>query len=66
MVSPDLKVNSTGDWSGRVVAYGDFAIDLAARREALGEPEVPRNTGNRRTNSKRALLKALARLGAAW
>lgn len=66
MASPSPKMNSTGEWSGRVVAYRDLAIDLAARREALGGPDVPRNAGNRRTDSKQALLKALHQLGAKW
>ncbi len=66
MVSPDPKWSGAGDWPGRVVAYRDFAADLATRRKALGEPDVPRNTGNRRTASKQALLEALDQLGAKW
>lgn len=41
----------------------DFAADIAARREALGNPELPRNSGTRRTPSKRALLKAIEDAG---
>lgn len=66
MASPDPKLNGAGDWSGRVIAYRAFATNLAARREVLGEPKVLRNTGNRRTNSKKALLEALDELGATW
>ncbi|WP_448663511.1 hypothetical protein ACG3SL_02235 [Sphingomonas sp. CJ20] len=44
-----------------------FARDIAARREALGEPLVlPRNSGTRRTASKRALLKAIDAVGGKW
>jgi hypothetical protein len=66
MASSDAETDSTGDWSGRVVAYRDFAMDLAARRGSAGEPDTPRNAGNRRTASKKALLKALENLGATW
>ena len=43
-----------------------FGRDLARRREALGNPELPRNNGNRRTASKRALLKAIKDAGGEW
>lgn len=36
------------------------------RREVVGEVEVPRNTGLRRTASKRALLKAIKDAGGKW
>jgi hypothetical protein len=66
MASPISKADTSGDWQGRVVAHADFAKRLAARREAIGELDMPRNSGNRRTPSKRALLKALDQLGADW
>lgn len=66
MASPDPRMRSVGNWPGRVVAYREFAMDLVARREGLGEVEVPRNAGNRRTASKQALLKALDQLGTKW
>jgi hypothetical protein len=47
-----------------------FAAKLAARRAELGEPELPRNAGRNRTESKKALLKAVdeaaAKQGFAW
>jgi hypothetical protein len=43
-----------------------FAADVARRREVAGHPEMPRNSGNRRTASKRALLKAIEELGGKW
>lgn len=43
-----------------------FAADVARRREAAGDPVMPRNAGIRRTESKRAMLAALKDLGADW
>jgi hypothetical protein len=39
---------------------------IAKRRAELGEVEVPRNPGTRRTASKRALLKAIKDAGGKW
>ena len=43
-----------------------FGRDLARRRAELGNPEAPRNSGLRRTESKKALLKAIEDLGGKW
>lgn len=43
-----------------------FAAELAARRTALGNPELPRNAGGRRSASKKALLKAIEAAGGKW
>ena len=48
------------------VRFDDFAADIARRREAAGDPELPRNSGKRRTASKRALLKAIEDSGGRW
>ena len=48
------------------VRFEDFAADVARRREAAGNPEAPRNSGKRRTASKRALLKAIEEAGGRW
>ena len=48
------------------VSFEDFARDIARRREAAGDAELPRNSGKRRTASKRALLEAIAATGAKW
>lgn len=50
----------------KVVKFEDFAADIARRREAAGNPKMPRNSGKRRTPSKRALLKAIEDLGGKW
>lgn len=44
----------------------DFAAQLSRRREELGNPELPRNSGKRRTASKIALLKAIEDAGGKW
>lgn len=36
------------------------------RRAVVGAVEIPRNTGTRRTPSKRALLKAIEEAGGKW
>lgn len=51
------------DWPGKRIKLSDFARDLAERRAKLGEPELPHNSGKRRTPSKRALLKAIKDAG---
>jgi hypothetical protein len=49
-----------------VIDMAAFGRDLARRRAALGEPEAPRNAGDRRTASKRALLAAIEKAGGRW
>jgi hypothetical protein len=43
-----------------------FGRDLLRRREAAGNPDLPHNSGKRRTPSKRALLKAIEDAGGKW
>lgn len=49
-----------------VIDMEAFGRDLARRRAALGDPTMPRNSGDRRTPSKRALLKAIEDAGGCW
>jgi hypothetical protein len=49
-----------------VIDMAEFGRTLARRRAELGEPEAPRNSGARRTPSKRALLKAIEDAGGRW
>lgn len=58
---PDTK-----DWTGPRLNHAEFAARLAARRADLVQADVPRNSGTRRTSSKRALLKAIEDIGAKW
>ena len=43
-----------------------FVDEIERRRQATGITELPRNSGQRRTESKRALLKAIEELGGSW
>lgn len=60
------KTSRTEAWPGPRVSHETFAARLAARRAELGNPELPRNSGVRRTPSKRALLKAIEDAGGKW
>ncbi len=57
---------NAGKDGSRSVKFEDFAADVARRREAAGDPDMPRNSGKRRTASKRALLKAIEKAGGKW
>jgi hypothetical protein len=47
--------------------FARFSETLAARRAALkGDIAVPRNAGENRTESKKALLKAIEDAGGKW
>jgi len=48
------------------VSLEAMAERLAARKAELGEIEIPRNSGTRRTASKRALLAEIEKLGGSW
>ena len=69
MASKTLKAEPERNW-GEPIDMIDFGRKLAARRAAAGNPELPRNSGKRRTESKRALLaeidKAAAKKGFRW
>ena len=58
--------NTSEDWPGPRITHSEFAARLATRRAELGNPEMPRNSGKRRTPSKRALLKAIEDAGGRW
>ena len=63
---PDVE-----NWIGRRIDMAESGRALAAYRadyEAKigAPPDVPRNSGKRRTASKKALLKAIAATGKVW
>jgi hypothetical protein len=64
MASKRLKAE--GSWTGRRVDFPAFSDALSKRRAELGNPELPRNSGERRTESKKALLKAIKDAGGNW
>jgi hypothetical protein len=66
MVSRTSKTESVDSWPGRRLSHPEFGRDLLRRREAAGNPTLPRNSGKRRTPSKRALLKAIEEAGGEW
>lgn len=49
-----------------IIDMAEMGARLARRRAELGNPEMPRNAGNRRTESKKALLKAIEDIGGKW
>ncbi|KQM38068.1 hypothetical protein ASE59_12320 [Sphingomonas sp. Leaf10] len=56
----------TDDWSGPRMDHAEFAARLIERRATLGNPELPRNAGNNRTESKLTLLAAIEAAGGRW
>lgn len=62
--SPDSALPA--DAGLRHVSHRDLAARIAARKAALGLPDPPRNAGDNRTPSKRALLKAIEDAGGKW
>ncbi len=50
----------------RAVPVADFVARIESRRQETGITEFPRNSGERRTESKKALLKAIADVGGKW
>jgi hypothetical protein len=51
---------------GPVIRMTDLGARLARRKAELGNPELPRNAGKNRTESKKALLKAIEDAGGKW
>ena len=51
---------------GPVIDMAELGARITRRRTELGEVEMPRNAGTRRTESKRALLKAIEDAGGKW
>ena len=66
MASKISKATSAPDWTGPRISHKEFAAKIAARRAELGNPGLPRNSGERRTESKKALLKAIEAAGGKW
>jgi hypothetical protein len=62
MASQTSQPNS---WPGRI-SHREFGERLAARRAEQGNPELPRNSGKRRTASKKALLAEIEKAGGRW
>lgn len=66
MASKPSSECATG-WKGPRIDFPTFAAQLAKRRAVLGKAvAMPRNSGTRRTESKKALLKAIEDAGGKW
>jgi hypothetical protein len=50
----------------QAVPLVEFVTDIERRRQETGITELPRNSGKRRTESKKALLEAIAKVGGKW
>ena len=57
---------SKADSEAPVIDMAELGARLTRRRAALGNPELPRNSGQNRTPSKIALLKAIEDAGGKW
>lgn len=62
------QANDGKGWTGKRIAFPEFAEKLARRRAELGitDADMPRNAGGRRTPSKQALLEAIKDAGGTW
>ncbi|MBO9669071.1 MAG: hypothetical protein J7485_00995 [Sphingobium sp.] len=51
-----------------VIDMAEMGARIALRKAELGikDADIPRNAGNRRTESKKALLKAIKDIGGNW
>lgn len=48
------------------IPFAEFAADIERRRLETGVTDLPRNSGKRRTESKKALLAAIEAAGGKW
>jgi hypothetical protein len=59
-------VSQTPKVKPKSVPFEEFAADIERRRAETGITELPRNSGKRRTESKKALLAAIEAAGGKW
>ena len=50
----------------QAIPVAEFVARIERRRQETGITDLPRNSGARRTESKKALLKAIKDAGGAW
>jgi hypothetical protein len=50
----------------QAIPVAEFTARIERRRKETGITDLPRNSGARRTESKKALLKAIAEVGGKW
>lgn len=61
-----IMASQTSKTKSKAIPVAEFAADIERRRLATGITELPRNSGARRTESKKALLKAIEDAGGKW
>ena len=66
IVTPETMASKSSPPEREPVSLEAFGQEVLRRRAAAGDPPVPRNAGNNRTASKRALLKAIEEAGGKW
>ena len=66
MIMASKRFKAEEKWTGRRVDFPVFSDALSKRRAELGNPELARNSGKNRTESKKALLKAIKDAGGNW
>ena len=65
-VTSASKMSKADAGEAKIIDMAELGARLAARRAELGDPQLPRNAGARRSPSKRALLKAIEDAGGKW
>ena len=58
--------SQTSKAKARAAPLAEFVADIDRRRAETGIADLPRNSGKRRTASKRALLKAIEAAAGEW
>ena len=66
MIMASKRLKAEENWTGRRMNFPAFSDALSKRRAELGNPDLPRNSGERRTESKKSLLKAIEEAGGKW
>ena len=66
MIMASKRLKAEENWTGRRMDFPAFSDALSKRRAELGNPDLPRNSGGRRTESKKSLLKAIEEAGGKW
>jgi hypothetical protein len=66
MKVPGIMALQTSKTDRKAVPLAEFVADIERRRQETGIKELPRNSGKRRTESKKALLAAIADAGGKW
>ena len=66
IVTPETMASKSSPPEREPVSLEAFGQEVLRRRAAAGDPPVPRNAGENRTASKRALLKAIEDAGGKW